>query len=232
MKLAHIGVKDHGEVVTLEYADSADADAPDLTGFIPELAPEVVAKMGFGHKPMIYKDSHGVWDEVLLSGGEFAGFRSLGVVHDRDQAIKRAIELRAHIAQAEALGDEGAMSAIKLLTIFKDNDGRPTPVADDGGGPMSADDVLEKMTDGLVAVVQGKTKNALREILRAALASVPPDKHADAFAVLDKVRLGYETVIEGVEPAIRGMLTALVRNQGSTAEARKAAEEAKNASKH
>lgn len=232
MKLAHIGVKDHGEVVTVEYAPTADADAPDLTGFMKELAPEIVAKMGYGHKPMIYKDSHGVWDEVLLDAGEFAGFRSLGVIQDRDQAIKRAIQLRSHIALAEAADDEAAKTAIDLLAISKDNDGRPTPVKADLSGPMSESDVLESIADGLVAVVQSKVKNSLREILRKVLDSVPADKRDETFAVLDKVRAGYEGVVDNVEPAIQGMLKALVRGQASTDESRKAAEEAKTASKH
>jgi hypothetical protein len=227
MKLAHIGVKDHGEVVTLEYAD-ADADAPDLSGLMHELAPEVVAKMGYGHKPLIYKDSHGVWDEVVLHAGEFAGFRSLGVVQDRDEAIKRVLELRAMISQAA--DDETARTAIAALTIFKDKDGQPTPVAEDGSGPMSEGDLLDRLAGGLQAVVLAKTQDALTEILKAVLSSVPANKRDETFEVLDKVRKGYGELVDRMMPKVGDLVRAMYPAKRD--DVSKAAEEAKNASKH
>lgn len=229
MKLAHVGVKDHGEVVTLEYVEGAPADAPDLTGFMQELAPEIAINLGFAHKPLIYKDSHGVWDEVVLDGGEFGGFRSLGVIYDRDEAIKRAIELRGMLKHA--VDDESAKAAIGLLTLFKDKNGNPVPVSGTGGGPMSEDELFDNLTDGLQAVVQAKAKGALVDILRNTLDSVPPHKREETFAVLDKVRLGYEELLSRMAPKIGEMVGALTRGSKGAA-ARKAAEEAKNEVKH
>lgn len=230
MKLAHIGVKDHGEVVTLEYAADVEADAPDLTGLMHELAPEVVAKMGYGHKPLIYKDSQGVWDEVVLHAGEFAGFRSLGVVYDRDEAIKRVIELRDIMGQAA--NDDAAKAAIAGLNIFKDKDGRPTPVSTNGSGPMSEDDLLDKLAAGLQAIVHAKTKDALAEILGAVLSTVPPDKRDEAFELLDKVRKGHDELVKRMMPKVGEIVSSMFNNPGRRDDVRKAAEEAKNASKH
>jgi hypothetical protein len=37
---------------------------------------------------MIYRDTMGIWDEILICEGRFAGFRSIGE-HDLDKALAR-----------------------------------------------------------------------------------------------------------------------------------------------
>lgn len=46
--------------------------------------------------PLIYRDSQGLWDEVLVGpDGRFGGFRALGGERDKDTAMRRALRRRA-----------------------------------------------------------------------------------------------------------------------------------------
>ena len=230
MKFAQIDIDGDGDVVTVQYAAGTEGNAPDLTGFIPALVPEMVAKLGYAHKPVVYLDSQGVWDEVVLHAGEFAGFRTLGVVTDREMAIKRALELRAMMDSLEST--PAGRTALDLLTIFKDNDGKTRPKSMESDGPMDADEMLDKLASGITVAVQARAKKALNQILAAALDSVPPDKRAEIFTLLDKVNRDYDDVLLRMAPDIAGMVNALARGRPKADDVRKAAEEAKNASKH
>jgi hypothetical protein len=229
-KLAKIDVNADGDVVTVQYRDGTEADAPDLTGFMPEMVSEVVAKLGYGHKPVIYLDSHGVWDEVVLNAGEFAGFRSLGVVCDRDAAIKRVLQLRGMME--DNADNPVAQETIRLLTIHKDNNGKPRPVKKDGAGPMTDDDLMEKLAEGLTAAVHSRARAGLHAILDQRMRELPTDQRGIYFAVFDKISADYDALLTQMAPKIAGMLMALTGRGEENAELRRTAEEAKTASKH
>lgn len=229
-KVAEIVVESDGNVIAILYREGTDSDAPDLTAILPELIPEMVAKLGYAHKPVIYLDSHGVWDEVVLHAGEFVGFRTLGVVHDRDAATKRVLQLRDMMERNA--DNPVAQESVRMLTIHKDNTGKPRPVKRDGAGPMSDDALMTQLAEGLTVAVHSRARAGLHAILADVMRGVPEAKKEEAFALLDRVSKGYDALLTQTAPKIADMLKALSGRSEENAELRKAAEEASQEVKH
>ena len=229
IKLAEINIEGNGEVVAIRYADDAPNDAPDLTGFMKNLVPALVEHLGFAHKPMIYLDSHGVWDEVVLNAGEFAGFRTLGYLKDREAAVKRVMFL--HTAMRMANNHEGLGDALALLRIFKDANGNPTP-SNAEGTATSTEELLARLGTGLAVAAMTKLNRSHDEVLRKVLASFPDDRREEVFEVLDRVRREWRA--NHVEQAIlvRDLAKSAVATGQRTREAKAAQEQAKGEVKH
>jgi hypothetical protein len=71
-------------VVDLDVGRSVTNDAENVVADLARIVPG-----GLKDKRIIYRDSEGTWDEMLLMGGEFAGFRFLGTTN-KDEAIEIA----------------------------------------------------------------------------------------------------------------------------------------------
>lgn len=106
-----------------------DQGGPTITNGVQGVIQDLIyQKFDLDHLSLIYRDSSGRWDEILVKDGQFAGFRPIGVRH-RCEALEIIAKRRIQAAPVTVMSltdflAAGASAFHEVARIETDQDGR------------------------------------------------------------------------------------------------------------
>jgi len=92
---------EHGVICVIDN-DNGKSVTNDAEGVIADLA---AAGVDLAHTPVIYRDTLGVWDQLLVANGQFAAFKSINE-RDKDDAIATILHVPRQLLAENAWTDE------------------------------------------------------------------------------------------------------------------------------
>ncbi|MGU3476911.1 DUF6011 domain-containing protein [Methylobacterium sp. D48H] len=114
-----------GDVITLIDLDQG---GPTVTNAVEAVIADLRYQKFDLSKPVIYRDSRGIWDEIVLQDGQFAGFRSIGT-KNRCEALEVIARRRIQSTPVTVMSvtdflSAGAAAFTEVARIETDQDGR------------------------------------------------------------------------------------------------------------
>ncbi|WP_342163941.1 DUF6011 domain-containing protein [Methylobacterium sp. SD21] len=106
-----------------------DQGGPTITNNVEAVIADLVyRKIDLTHLSLIYRDTRGVWDEIVVQDGRFAGFRSINVRH-RCEALEVIARRRIQTTPVTVMSvtdflSAGAAAFTEVARIETDQDGR------------------------------------------------------------------------------------------------------------
>lgn len=119
-----------GDVITLI---DMDRGGPSLTNAVESVIADLRYQKFDLTKPVIYRDSRGIWDEIVLKDGQFVGFAPIGV-KNRCEALEVIARRRIQATPVKVMSvtdflSAGASAFQEVACIETDQDGRVSSVS-------------------------------------------------------------------------------------------------------